>query len=105
MPGRAWLRHRLNLARLNLSYTVITAPCDGYVGRKNIYVGQLVQPGQLMVNIVDQNSVWVIANYRESQAPSYQEWCVRLVHLRCHSRHYLSGQGGRRLLSLRCCYG
>ncbi len=58
---------RLNLARLNLSYTVITAPCDGYVGRKDIYVGQLVQPGQLMVNIVDQGSVWVVANYRETQ--------------------------------------
>jgi membrane fusion protein, multidrug efflux system len=58
---------QLNLARLNLSYTVITAPCDGYVGRKQIYVGQLVQPGQLMVNIVDQSSVWVVANYRETQ--------------------------------------
>ncbi len=58
---------RLNLARLNLSYTVITAPCNGYVGRKEIYVGQLVQPGQLMVNIVDQSSVWVLANYRETQ--------------------------------------
>lgn len=58
---------QLNLARLNLSYTVITAPCDGFIGRKDIHVGQLVQPGQLLVNVVDQNSVWVIANYRESQ--------------------------------------
>ena len=57
----------MNLARLNLSYTVITAPCDGYIGRKDIHVGQLVQPGQLLVNVIDQNSVWVIANYRESQ--------------------------------------
>lgn len=58
---------QLNLARLNLSYTVITAPCDGYIGRKDIHVGQLVQPGQLLVNVIDQNTVWVIANYRESQ--------------------------------------
>lgn len=65
--GESVAEAQLRLARLNLSYTVITAPCDGYVGRKNIYVGQLVQPGQLMVNVVDQNSVWVIANYRESQ--------------------------------------
>jgi membrane fusion protein (multidrug efflux system) len=27
----------------------------------------LVQPGQLLVNVIDQNTVWVIANYRESQ--------------------------------------
>lgn len=58
---------QLNLARLNLSYTVITAPCDGYVGRKDIFVGQLVQPGQLLTRVIDDAEVWVIANYRESQ--------------------------------------
>ena len=65
--GESVAEARLNLARLNLSYTVITAPCDGYIGRKDMHVGQLVQPGQLLVNMVDQRSVWVIANYRESQ--------------------------------------
>ena len=65
--GESVAEAQLNLARLNLSYTVITAPCDGYIGRKDIHVGQLAQPGQLLVNVVDQNSVWVIANYRESQ--------------------------------------
>lgn len=65
--GESVAEAQLNLARLNLSYTVITAPCDGYIGRKDIHVGQLVQPGQLLVNVIDQNSVWVIANYRESQ--------------------------------------
>lgn len=57
----------LDLARLNLSYTVITAPCDGYMGRKSIYEGQLVQPGQFLVSMVDMSEVWVIANYRETQ--------------------------------------
>lgn len=65
--GESVAEAQLRLAKLNLSYTVITAPCDGYVGRKDIYVGQLVQPGQLMATVVDQGSVWVIANYRESQ--------------------------------------
>ena len=65
--GESVAEAQLNLARLNLSYTVITAPCDGYVGRKDIHVGQLMQPGQLLVDIIDQNDVWVIANYRESQ--------------------------------------
>ena len=50
-----------------VSYTVITAPCDGYVGRKDIQVGQLVQPGQLMGKIVDDANVWIIADYRETQ--------------------------------------
>lgn len=58
---------QLNLARLNLSYTVITAPCDGFVGRKKIFEGQLVQPGQQLLSIVDSKSLRVIANYRETQ--------------------------------------
>ncbi len=58
---------QLNLARLNLSYTVIVATTDGVMGRKDIHVGQLVQPGQMLARIVDDNDVWVVANYRETQ--------------------------------------
>lgn len=58
---------QLDLAQLNLSYTVITATCDGVTGRKEINVGQLVQPGQTMVDIVDSGEIWVVANYRETQ--------------------------------------
>ena len=61
------------LARLNLSYTVILATCDGVTGRKDIHEGQLVQPGQTMVDIVDNNDLWVIANYRETQLPNIRE--------------------------------
>lgn len=57
----------VSLARLNLSYTVIVATCDGVMGRKDIHVGQLVQPGQMLARIVDDDQVWVIANYRETQ--------------------------------------
>ena len=60
---------QIKLARLNLSYTVITATADGVVGKKNIHVGQLVQPGQAMVDIVDNSELWVVANYRETQLP------------------------------------
>ena len=57
----------LELARLNLSYTVIVAPCDGYTGRKEIQEGQLIQPGQTLLDIVDSSQKWVIANYKETQ--------------------------------------
>lgn len=63
----------VELARLNLSYTVITATCDGVTGRKDIQEGQLVQPGQTMVDIVDGTDLWVIANYRETQLPHIHE--------------------------------
>lgn len=57
----------LELARLNFSYTIITAPCDGVTGRKNIEIGQLVQPGQAVVNLVNESEKWVVANYKETQ--------------------------------------
>lgn len=63
----------VELARLNLSYTVIMATCDGVTGRMDIHEGQLVQPGQTMVDIVDGTDLWVIANYRETQLPNIHE--------------------------------
>lgn len=65
-------RAAVDLARLNLSYTVIVATCDGVTGRKDIHVGQLVQPGQTMVDIVDNSDLWVVANYRETQLKNIQ---------------------------------
>lgn len=59
----------VELARLNLSYTAVIATCDGMTGRKEIHEGQLVQPGQTMVEIVDNSDLWVIANFREKQMP------------------------------------
>lgn len=65
----------LELARLNLSYTVILAPCDGYTGRKGIQQGQLIQPGQTLVDIVDAKEKWVVANYKETQTANITEGC------------------------------
>lgn len=55
------------LAKLNLSYIVITAPCDGVVSKKSIQLGQLIQPGQNLLSVVENNKVWIIANYKETQ--------------------------------------
>ncbi|MDE6301884.1 MAG: HlyD family secretion protein [Muribaculaceae bacterium] len=57
----------LETEELNLSYCVILAPCDGYTSRKEIQTGQLVQPGQTLLDIVDAADVWVTANYKETQ--------------------------------------
>ena len=63
-------RAQIQLAKLNLSYTVIIATADGVMGKKDIHVGQLVQPGQTMASIVDNSELWVVANYRETQLPN-----------------------------------
>lgn len=70
----------VELAQLNLSYCYIIATCDGVVGAKDIEEGMLVQPGQTMVNIVNGNSLWVEANYKESQLPNIHEGSeVRII--------------------------
>lgn len=57
----------LEMAQLNLSYTVIVAPADGCLGRRNLEVGQLVSPGQTITTIVPDNQHWVVANFKETQ--------------------------------------
>lgn len=57
----------LDLANLNLSYTVITSPYDGFTNRKSIQEGQQVQAGQPLVSIVKDDDKWVTANFKETQ--------------------------------------
>lgn len=57
----------LELARLNLVYTRIVAPVDGYVTRKSVEVGNNVSAGQPLLNLVQLDELWVEANYKESQ--------------------------------------
>ncbi|MDI5887683.1 HlyD family secretion protein [Flavobacterium yafengii] len=56
----------LAMAKLNQSYTVITAPYDGVTGRRTIQEGQLVQGGQTLLSLVRNDSKWVVANYKET---------------------------------------
>lgn len=59
----------LDMAKINLSYAVITAPYDGVMGRRLINEGQLVQPGQQLGTIVLNGQKWITANFLESQMP------------------------------------
>ena len=54
-------------AALQASYARIIAPHDGIVSKKSVEVGQLVQPGQALLAVVPLDSVWVIANFKETQ--------------------------------------
>lgn len=57
----------VKMAMLNLSYTVITAPADGYVGRRTIEEGQLVSPGQTITTLIPATRKWIVANFKETQ--------------------------------------
>lgn len=56
----------LNQAELELSYTKISAPQDGYVSKTAVVEGQLVQPDQALMSI-SLPGIWIIANFKETQ--------------------------------------
>jgi len=57
----------IDFARLQLSYTTITAPATGIASKKNVQRGQLVQAGQTLFSVVDDGSLFVTANFKETQ--------------------------------------
>ena len=70
--AEAAMEHRkaeLALAALDLSYAAVTAPFDGYMGRRALEEGQYVQAGQSISNISDGKDKWITANYLETQIP------------------------------------
>jgi membrane fusion protein (multidrug efflux system) len=63
-------RANLAAAELNLSYTTLVATVDGVVTRKSVEPGQIVQPGQGLMTVVQLQDVWVTANFKETQLAS-----------------------------------
>ncbi|KMV72949.1 HlyD family secretion protein [Rosenbergiella epipactidis] len=57
---------QLATAKLNVSYTEVRAPYDGYVTKRNVQVGSLVQAGTALFSLVSPQ-IWVTANFKESQ--------------------------------------
>ncbi|HRH57642.1 MAG TPA: HlyD family secretion protein [Chitinophagales bacterium] len=63
----------VDYAQLLLSYAYIIAPCDGFISKKNVQVGQLVNPGQIVMSIVDDSHLWITANFKETQIENMKE--------------------------------
>ncbi len=57
----------LDYAKLNLSYTKIFAPVDGYLTNMNTSPGTYVYAGQQILALVDSDSFWVAAYFKETQ--------------------------------------
>jgi len=54
-------------AELNLAYTVVKAPAKGIISKKSVNPGQVVQPGQPAMALVQIDDVWITANFKETQ--------------------------------------
>lgn len=66
-PQVAAAKAALDAAKLDLQRTVITAPVDGVVARRQIQVGQRVQVGTTLMSVVPVGQVYVDANFKEVQ--------------------------------------
>ena len=66
-PQVAAAAAQLRQAYLNLQRAAIVAPVSGYVAKRNVQLGQRVQPGATLMTIVPLEQVWVDANFKETQ--------------------------------------
>jgi membrane fusion protein (multidrug efflux system) len=72
IPQQAQIQQKeasLKGTELNLGYTKIYAPTDGYITKRTVEVGNQVQVGQPLLAVVPlaQDDIWISANYKETQ--------------------------------------
>lgn len=75
-------------AELNLQYTTIRAPIDGVVSKRSVEPGQVVQPGQPLLSVVNLDNIWVTANYKETQLEHMAVKQSARIHVDAYNRDF-----------------
>lgn len=57
----------LDAAKLNLQYTTVVSPVNGFVTNRTVEAGENVQPGQELMRVINLDDIWVTANLKETQ--------------------------------------
>jgi multidrug resistance efflux pump len=83
-------RRELQLAQaeLNFSYTVISSPVTGIVGKRRVEVGQNVNVGQDLADVLPLDDVWVTANFKETQLSRMRPGQPVEVHVDAYGRKW-----------------
>ena len=66
-PAVIQARANLRTSWINNGRNAIVSPVDGYASRRNVQVGQRVQPGEDLLTVVPLEDLWVDANFKETQ--------------------------------------
>ena len=74
-------------AKLNLSYTIITAPANGLISKVGVQPGQFLQAGQSLFSIVLDEDKWVVANFKETQFNKMRVGQKVIVHADAFPKH------------------
>lgn len=81
----------IDYAKLQISYTVITAPTDGIISKKTIQPGQLVQAGQSLFSIVNDDGLFLTANFKETQIENIRMGQPVHINVDAFGDHTLNG--------------
>ena len=81
-------RAQLKQAQLNLGYAMVLAPVAGIVGKRTVNLGDRVQPGQQLMSLTQNGTLWVTANFRETQIERMKPGQPASVHVDAVDRDY-----------------
>ena len=81
----------LAYATLQLQYTTLKAPAAGVIAKKNLEVGQVVQPGRPLLALVPLQEVWVEANFKETQLQHMRPGQRATLHVDAYPDEILTG--------------
>ena len=84
----AQVRATVAQAQLNLQYTEVKAPLRGYVSKKSVERGQVIQPGQPLMAVVPLDDIWVTANFKETQLDDVKPGQRAIVHVDMYGRDF-----------------
>ncbi|MEY4927532.1 MAG: hypothetical protein RI894_1968, partial [Bacteroidota bacterium] len=82
----------LDFSKLQLSYTTVISPANGKISKKNVQMGQLVNPGVTFMNVVEGTDVWVVANFKETQVGVMHEGDAVDIELDAFKAHVFKGK-------------
>lgn len=86
------LKTQVAQAKLNLEHTVLRAPTNGRVGRRNIERGVVIGAGQPLIAFVQSDEFWVVANFKETQLKDIQVGQYVNVHVDAIGGHVFEGK-------------
>jgi membrane fusion protein (multidrug efflux system) len=78
-------------AELNLEYTKVKAPARGTVSKKSVNPGQVIQPGQPLMALVQTGEVWITANFKETQLTNMKKGQRAVVTVDAYGRKEFEG--------------
>ena len=82
----------LETAKLNLGYTKVFAPVDGYLTNVNTSPGTYVNEGEQLLALVDSSSFWIAAYFKETQLRHIREGAVARITLMGHDFEPFQGK-------------